>query len=65
MTSNKLPLDALIDYSNSFYDDWTSYNYRYVVPTLCCSIGDTHSFEIHLAEYVFLDKFTCLADMFL
>lgn len=62
---NKLPLDALIDYNNSFYDDWTSCNYRYVVPSLCCQLGNGHSFKIYRAEYAFLHIFTYLADTFL
>lgn len=62
---NKRPLDALIEYSNLFYDDWTSYNYRYVVPSLCCDISDRHSFQINSREHVFLDNLACLADMFL
>ena len=62
---NKLPLDALIGYNNSFYDDWMSYKHQYVIPSLCCQIGNGHSFQIYANEHVFLDNFTHLADMFL
>lgn len=56
-------LDELVEFINSFYDDWTMNGFSYLVPGLCYDVCFRQRFYPTGRESAFLQDFYLLADM--